>query len=108
MYPACQSCTLTHSLTYSPTYSLTHSPITPLHSLTQSITHSLTSSPVHSPTPRQINTLMPRLMLGLARHPCLARGLRAVHYLSTLFGDMLVTLLYDKETDPGPAAGGEE
>ena len=79
--------TITHTHIHTHTIILSHR-----HTIILTHTHTY----IHPPHP-QINELMPRLAHLLPRYPCLARGVTAVHYLCSLFGDMLVTLLYDKD-----------
>ena len=55
---------------------------------------------------RSINLLMPKLLAGLKANPVLSARLFEVHFLATLSGEMLVSLLYHRklESDWEPAA----
>ena len=55
---------------------------------------------------RGINLLMPKLLAGLKANPVLSARLFEVHFLATLSGEMLVSLLYHRklEFDWEPAA----
>ncbi len=48
---------------------------------------------------KRINALMPELLTCLQAQPVLIEGLFQVEFLSTLRGDMLVTLIYHKQLD---------
>ena len=55
---------------------------------------------------RSINLLMPKLLAGLKANPVLSARLFEVHFLATLSGEMLVSLLYHRKLEPDwePAA----
>lgn len=55
---------------------------------------------------RGINLLMPKLLAGLKANPVLSARLFEVHFLATLSGEMLVSLLYHRKLEPDwePAA----
>lgn len=55
---------------------------------------------------RSINLLMPKLLAGLKANPVLSSRLFEVHFLATLSGEMLVSLLYHRKLEPDwePAA----
>ena len=55
---------------------------------------------------RSINLLMPKLLAALKADPVLSARLFEVHFLATLSGEMLVSLLYHRKLEPDwePAA----
>lgn len=55
---------------------------------------------------RSINLLMPKLLASLKANPVLSSRLFEVHFLATLSGEMLVSLLYHRKLEPDwePAA----
>ena len=55
---------------------------------------------------RSINLLMPKLLAALKANPVLSSRLFEVHFLATLSGEMLVSLLYHRKLEPDwePAA----
>jgi tRNA (uracil-5-)-methyltransferase len=49
---------------------------------------------------RSISMMMPRFLATLERFPAMQRGIEAVHYLASIKGDMLITMIYSTPLEP--------